>query len=84
MSLYLRYLVEKADYVSKKLNAEVALQEKRFAHILKQLQLFENKEQVRLEDMTWGWSALLRILSRQVVKGLPERSWNIVQMSLKG
>lgn len=72
---YLRYLVEKAGYVSKKLNAEVALQEKRSAYIRKELQIFENKEKVRLEDKTWGWSPLFRILTREVVKGLPERPW---------
>ena len=32
LKLYLNYLVEKAKYVSLKLNAEVALQEKRDAH----------------------------------------------------
>jgi hypothetical protein len=76
LRLYLKYLVENDTYVSLKLNAEVALQEKREDHIKKQLQLYDNMALLSAENKTWGWSPLFNILARQDLRGIPDRPWS--------
>ena len=57
LRLYLKYLGEKAEYVSLKLNAEIALQEKREAHIRTQLRRFEDKERMKGTGEYFGCAA---------------------------
>jgi hypothetical protein len=79
---YLIYIREKAQYVSKRLNAEVALEDRRRSYIVGQLQLFDRERAMRVEDTDWGWSPLFRILSKEISPGVPTRPWKHTQEEL--
>ena len=79
---YLRYLKDKAMYVSKRLNVEIALQDRRKSHVLGQLKLYDCEREMRLEDRDWGWSPMFRILCKEGSPALPPRPWSHTQEEL--